>query len=61
MPIASRWYVAVSMGETKNEEPTDLDDFGDVAERGDGLLPIQTAVPAAAGADSYLRQSMPIM
>ena len=53
-----RWYVAVSMGDNRNEEVTTPDAFRNVAERDDGLLPIQTAVPAA-GAGSCLRQSMP--
>ena len=58
MAIAPRWYITVSMGDTRNEEATNPADFGDLAERDGRLLPMQTGVPAA-GAGSYLRQSMP--
>ena len=57
MAVASRWYITVSMGDTRNEEATNPDNFRNAAGRDDGLLPMQTGVPAAAG--SYLCQSMP--
>jgi hypothetical protein len=45
------------MGDTRNEEATNPDDFRTFAERDGRLLPMQTGVPAAGGG-SYLRQSM---
>lgn len=58
MAIAWRWYVTVLMGDTRNQEPTNPDDFGNVAGRDDGLLPMQTGV-SATGAGRDLRESMP--